>query len=140
RMARVVGALRDFARADDAGPPAVVPLAAVLDDALDLLRPDLAQGRIEVVRRYAGAPAVRGHMGPLGQVFLNLLKNAAQAVEGRDGARIEVSAERTAAGARITVRDNGPGIAPEALGKIFEPFFTTKPVGEGTGLGLSIVH
>jgi len=72
----------------------------------------------------------------LRQVMLNLLNNAAQAV-GRDGA-VTVSTGLGPDGPCLTVRDSGPGIAPENLSRIFNPFFTTKPPGKGTGLGLSI--
>jgi two-component system NtrC family sensor kinase len=119
-----------------------VELRTALDDALDLLKPDLA-GRVEVVRHYApDVPPVLGHPGPLGQVFLNLLKNASQAVTGEGGRkpRIDVELSGSDGTVRVAVTDNGPGIPPEALPKIFEPFFTTKPVGQGTGLGLSICH
>jgi signal transduction histidine kinase len=80
----------------------------------------------------------------LGQVFLNLIINAAQALKGKGGPaepRLRVATglhgeDRV----KVEVQDNGPGIPAEHLGRIFEPFFTTKPVGEGTGLGLSICH
>jgi two-component system NtrC family sensor kinase len=73
----------------------------------------------------------------LNQVFLNLLKNAAEALEGRGGT-VWVSARREGDAVRVLVRDDGPGIAREALGRIFEPFHTTKAPGRGSGLGLSI--
>jgi CheY-like chemotaxis protein len=78
----------------------------------------------------------------LGQVFVNLLLNAAQAIpEGRAPANVVRLAGRTEGGfAVVEVRDTGVGIPPENLRRIFDPFFTTKPPGQGTGLGLSIVH
>jgi signal transduction histidine kinase len=72
------------------------------------------------------------------QVFLNLLANAAQAIEGSGAISIETRREGEMA--VITVADTGPGIAPGVIGRIFDPFFTTKTVGEGTGLGLSISY
>ncbi len=82
-------------------------------------------------------PGVEADPGALNQVFLNLVKNAAEAF-GEDGGEIRVCA--TAAGdcIRITFEDNGPGIPDEIVEKIFDPFFTTKEVGLGTGLGLAI--
>jgi signal transduction histidine kinase len=71
---------------------------------------------------------------------MNLLTNAAQALAGREGARIELVTERRGEQVVIHVGDNGPGIPPELLGRIWDPFFTTKEVGQGSGLGLSIVH
>jgi C4-dicarboxylate-specific signal transduction histidine kinase len=84
---------------------------------------------------------VRVNFGPvkLCQVLLNLIVNAAQAMEGtgRPG-RIEVRWTQREQVVVLTVADNGCGIAPELLEKVFQPLFTTKPVGVGTGLGLSI--
>jgi signal transduction histidine kinase len=138
RMVYVARSLRDIARDDDVDPPAPVDLKRALDDALDLLKPDLL-GRVEVVRRYhPELQAVNGTPGALGQVLLNLLKNAAQAVEGRRAAQIEVVAEPSNGSVRVGVRDNGPGIDPAALPRIFEPFFTTRGPQGGTGLGLAI--
>jgi signal transduction histidine kinase len=74
----------------------------------------------------------------LNQVFLNLIINAAQAME--EGGALTIQAEETAEGVHLTFSDTGPGIPPETLGSIFNPFFTTKPVGQGTGLGLSIAY
>jgi CheY-like chemotaxis protein len=86
-------------------------------------------------------PTVNANETRLGQVFLNLLVNAAQAIgEGSaDKNEIRVRSFTDAAGrAVVEVQDSGPGIAPEISSKIFDPFFTTKPIGSGTGLGLSI--
>ena len=79
----------------------------------------------------------------IGQVILNLLINALQAIEatGRtEGGRIEVDARHEGTWVAISVSDNGRGIDPETSRTLFDPFFTTKPVGEGTGLGLAICH
>jgi signal transduction histidine kinase len=82
-------------------------------------------------------PAVEGDAGALNQVFLNLIKNAAEALAGRGGSiRVETS---VAAGTlKVVVRDDGPGMTPEVQERLFEPFFTTKGANGGTGLGLSI--
>jgi signal transduction histidine kinase len=74
----------------------------------------------------------------LNQVFMNLLVNAAQAMEGFGRITIDLFEQDEALVVRIS--DTGKGIAPEHLSRIFEPFFTTKPVGEGTGLGLSLSY
>jgi two-component system NtrC family sensor kinase len=80
---------------------------------------------------------VEGDPRALNQVFLNLLRNAAEALEGRGGT-IWVCARGEGDEVRLEVRDDGPGIPPEEMAHIFEPFHTTKPAGAGTGLGLSI--
>jgi signal transduction histidine kinase len=96
--------------------------------------------RARIERVLADVPAVEGSRRELEQVLLNLVINAAQAVDGRDGGFVRVSSGRCGEDVEIAVADNGCGIAPELIERIFDPFFTTKAVGEGTGLGLSISH
>jgi signal transduction histidine kinase len=72
------------------------------------------------------------------QVFMNLLSNAAQAIE--TNGTITIKTWMRGKEACIEIADSGQGIPPEYLTRIFDPFFTTKPVGQGTGLGLSVVH
>jgi signal transduction histidine kinase len=72
----------------------------------------------------------------MGQVLMNILTNALQAMDGEG--LLTIRTERKDGSAYIAIEDTGPGIAPDILPSIFEPFFTTKSVGDGTGLGLSI--
>ena len=76
--------------------------------------------------------------GQLNQVFLNLLKNAGQAIE--DQGTIRLSSHATPTHIIVQIADTGTGIAPELIPKLFDPFFTTKEIGQGTGLGLAISH
>jgi signal transduction histidine kinase len=95
--------------------------------------------RARFVEDCAGVPPVRGNAARLGQVLLNLIINAAHAIEpGRvEQNEIRVAArERSPGKVTLEVSDTGCGIPPENLSRIFEPFFTTKEVGVGTGLGL----
>jgi signal transduction histidine kinase len=73
----------------------------------------------------------------LNQVFLSLLKNAAEALEGRRGT-IRVTARAEEGSVLVEIRDDGPGVSPEIRERLFEPFVTTREAGGGTGLGLSI--
>jgi signal transduction histidine kinase len=107
-----------------------------LDSVLMLAKPVL-KTRVKVVKDYGDIPFVACSPSQINQVFLNLVTNAAQAIEGDTGT-IQIQTRALADRVQIVVRDNGKGIPPEAMPKIFEPFFTTKKVGEGTGLGLSI--
>jgi signal transduction histidine kinase len=116
-----------------------VDLASVLEQAAQMCEPALRAAGARVERRLEGVPAVRGVRGSLLQVFVNLVTNAAHALEPVGGM---VTLELAAAGEGVAarVRDDGPGMAPEVKRRAFEPFFTTKPNGKGSGLGLSIVQ
>jgi signal transduction histidine kinase len=94
--------------------------------------------KADVVKEYAGVPELYCLPSQINQVFLNLLINAAHAIE--DKGTIVVRTGYDDKVVWVEIEDNGCGIAPDHLDHIFEPFFTTKPVGKGTGLGLSIVY
>src|SRR5437867_8633526 len=141
RVRAIVRDLKTFSHPDDesAGP---VDLHRVLRSAINLASVEV-RGRASIQTDFEAVPHVLGNEARLGQVFVNLLVNAAQAIpEGvADRNEIRVVTRSDAAGrAVVEVRDTGSGIAPELLGRLFDPFFTTKPVGIGTGLGLSICH
>ena len=118
-----------------------VNLKQVLDSAIQIAQPEI-QHRATVVREYEeGRLYVRGSRTRVSQVFLNLIVNAAQAIEPGDQAQntITIRARSTEKDrVCIEVQDTGPGISPQLLRRIFDPFVTTKPAGRGTGLGLSI--
>jgi signal transduction histidine kinase len=136
RIAVIVRNLRDFARLDEAEWK-TADLREGLDSTLALVA-HLHRGRIDIVRGYGEAPLVACHPGQLNQVFMNLLVNAIQAIEGRGTIRIRLRADGQ--DVRVDVEDTGCGIAPEHLTRVFDPGFTTKGVGVGTGLGLAICH
>jgi signal transduction histidine kinase len=138
RTKEIVQALHNYSRTDDER-LVEFDLNRGLDDSLELLR-HLLKGGIDVEKHYGAVGRISGHAGQINQVFMNLLTNAAQAMTGRQGAKITLRTARESGQVVIQVADNGPGIPPEILSRIFDPFFTTKDVGEGTGLGLSIVH
>ena len=136
RARKIVRDLRVFARTqDDVWQP--VDLHEDIESSLTLLN-HLLKDRITIHRKFGELPPVECIRSQMDQVFLNLLANAAQAIQGTGAITIETRRERDTA--VITIGDTGPGIASESLGRIFDPFFTTKPVGEGTGLGLSISY
>jgi signal transduction histidine kinase len=136
RVAGIVKRLRTFARLDEAEVQ-LADLHAGLEDTLALLHHEIKKG-IEVERRFGALPQVRCFPGQLNQVFLNILVNAIQAMDGRG--KITLTTEPKGADVEIRIQDTGPGIAPEHLPRIFDPGFTTKGVGVGTGLGLSICY
>ncbi len=139
RVRRIVRDLRAFARADDDG-TGPVDVRAVLDLAASMTGHAL-RDRARLVKRYDEVPPVLGNDGRLGQVFLNLLVNAAQAIPAGapEQHEIRLGTSTDALGrVVIEVSDTGPGIPPDLAERVFEPFFTTKPPGEGSGLGLAI--
>jgi CheY-like chemotaxis protein/two-component sensor histidine kinase len=118
---------------------AIVDLGPIIDGALQMAQNQLRH-RARITRRYAADAVVCGHASRLGQVFLNLLVNAAQAVpDGRaDENEIAITVRTDGGRVLVSVRDTGYGIPESIVERIFDPFFTTKPVGGGTGLGLAI--
>ncbi|MGM0577368.1 MAG: sensor histidine kinase [Myxococcota bacterium] len=137
RMVDIAEDLRRYGRRSE-GPREVMTLKEPVDSAVRLLCPRLKHRfRVEVEER--AAPAIRGCSGPLAQVFVNLLRNAADAMEeaGR-GHRITVRLDNGGPVARATVIDEGPGIPADVRSKLFTPFFTTKGAERGTGLGLAL--
>lgn len=144
RVSRIVADLGLFGRRDQGARDG--DAIAALDWALRVSHAALS--RVAKIRRnLEPIPRVRGDEGRLGQVFLNMLLNAAHAMQDGDPAANELSVATTLDSepdgteqVRITIRDTGSGMTPEVLDRIFDPFFTTKPVGTGTGLGLSVCH
>jgi signal transduction histidine kinase len=140
RQARsIVEDLRRFARRDDEKEKQPVGIHEGLSSALNLLRGRL-QGQIEVVRQFdERAATVEGHAMQLNQVWMAVLLNAAQAMQGQG--RIEIATALEPPGfVTVTIRDSGAGIAPEHLPRVFEPFFTTHRPGEASGLGLTVAR
>ena len=141
RIRKIVRGLKTFSRAEEER-RAVIDIHPLLDQSIDLAFHEIRH-RARLVRDYGPIPSVNADEARLGQVFINLLVNAAQAIAEGDSAANEIHVvtftdERGRA--VIEVRDTGPGIPASLIGRVFDPFFTTKPVGIGTGLGLSICH
>jgi PAS domain S-box-containing protein len=141
RIRKIVRGLKTFARSDKER-RAVIDLRPVLELATDITLNQI-RDRVRIVRTYGDTPWVEADEARLGQVFINLLVNAAQALPEGPSEKNEIRIVTTtdAAGrAVVEVRDTGAGISASAMARIFDPFFTTKAVGVGTGLGLSICH
>jgi signal transduction histidine kinase len=137
RIRDVVQNLRLFSRLDESEIKQV-DLNECIEATVRLLSRYYKSGRISLWRDYGELPLVNCYAAQMNQVWMNLLVNAAQAIEDDGTVRIQtISNGKTVS---VSVTDSGKGISPENLKKIFDPFFTTKPIGEGTGLGLSISH
>jgi len=141
RMRDIIRDLRTFSRGDTSRVGAV-EIGAVLESCLNMTWNEIRH-RAELVRDLRPVSPVHGNEARLGQVFVNLLVNAAQALpEGAaDRNRIRVATRELDDGrVAVEIEDTGCGILPRIRPRIFDPFFTTKPPGVGTGLGLSICH
>jgi signal transduction histidine kinase len=137
RTHRLVGDLRDFA-APNRDKDSNVDIRRGIESTIHLIQHSTRGSGIEVITEMdKELPIIRGEPGALNQVFLNLLKNAAEAL-AENGGHIFVGVHSDESEIRVKIRDDGLGIAGENLEKLFEPFFTTKRAGSGTGLGLSI--
>lgn len=134
-IAGLVLGLKDFSRVDRSLNESF-NLNDGLDTSLKICQSQL-KGRVEVQKDYGELPLVPCAPSQINQVFLNLLNNAGQAIEGEG--QIAIKTYATDDEAVVEIRDSGCGMDKDTLAHIFEPFFTTKPVGQGTGLGLSIV-
>ncbi len=136
RITKIVKTLRNFARLDEEDYKQV-DLHEGLDTTLTLTA-HLSRARINCVKKYGKIPQLTCYAGQLNQVFMNILVNSCQAIEGMGAITIETSHKDGAI--VIAISDTGIGIAKENLDRIFDPGFTTKGVGVGTGLGLSISY
>jgi two-component system NtrC family sensor kinase len=141
RAAAIVRNLLDFARKQERRRQ-LASVGDLVNGTLLLLRNQLIASKIDIeLDLDPAAPDVCVDVNQIRQVFVNLINNAAQAIEtGGIGGRILIRARPWLDGVAVTVEDDGPGIPPQLTERIFEPFFTTKSAGEGTGLGLSICH
>ncbi|MBK7857812.1 MAG: PAS domain S-box protein [Archangiaceae bacterium] len=134
-MRVILGELRAFSRVDDRE-KVLLDVREVMESSISMANHHIAR-RAQLVREYGEVPRVRANEARLGQVFLNLLVNAAQAILQKGEVRVKLAAGPNDT-VVISVSDTGVGMAPEVLAKIFDPFFTTKPADLGTGLGLSV--
>jgi signal transduction histidine kinase len=137
QISEIVVNLKNFSRLDRSKVSSF-NLNEGLDSTLLLARHGLKSHTVH--KHYGEIPAITCAPSQINQVLLNLVNNAAQAIESGKGVITLTTRRVDAEHVAVEVQDNGKGIPPEVLPKIFDPFFTTKDVGKGTGLGLSIVY
>ena len=142
RVQEIVRNLLDFSRQEESGEVTAVILAEVLERTLSLVAPDLRKRQVTVERQLgADLPAALADERRLEQVLVNLITNAAHAMEGGGTVTIRTAHRPdNELPLLVEVADTGPGIPAEIRGRIFDPFFTTKEPGQGTGLGLAVSH
>jgi signal transduction histidine kinase len=136
RVARIVADLKGFSHVDGSE-ETPADINEGVRSALNVAA-SAVTNRADVETAFAPLPLLRCRPGLLNQVFLNLIVNAAQAMDRRGIIRIGTALVGDAI--HVTVSDTGSGIPPDVLPRIFDPFFTTKDVGQGTGLGLTVSH
>jgi two-component system NtrC family sensor kinase len=136
RVKDIVQNLKDFSHADK-GELEMADVNQGMESTLNIVWNELKY-KASVVKKYGLIPHIECYPQQLNQVFMNLLVNAAQAIE--DKGEIRIRTYQQGDNVLVEVTDNGTGIPEESLKHIFEPFFTTKKVGKGTGLGLSVVY
>ncbi|MDJ0556945.1 MAG: PAS domain S-box protein [Microcoleaceae cyanobacterium MO_207.B10] len=164
RIRQIVISLRNFSRLDESEKK-IVNIHEGIDSTLLILHNRIkSKGKgsgIEIIKEYGNLPKLECYPGQLNQVFMNIIGNAIDALEGQpEPRRIRITTEVSPDEAKgseskyedrnlskpnvqyaaIIVKDNGPGMAESLVNRVFDPFFTTKPVGKGTGLGLSISY
>jgi len=136
RVQKIVKDLRTFAH-EGVDTMTSIKVEEVIDSVLSIVYNELKY-KADLKKNYADTPFIKGSPQRLGQVFINLLVNASQAIDGKGTVEIKTYVQDQ--NVCIDIRDTGKGIQEEHLKKIFDPFFTTKPVGQGTGLGLSVSY
>jgi signal transduction histidine kinase len=141
RINSLVGSIKSYTHMDHAPIKQLTDIHTGLQTTLTLLNHKIKHNHVKLVVNFApDLPKVNIFVGQMNQVWTNLLDNALDAMEGREGNELEVRSQRNREFVLVYIIDNGPGIPDDIQDKIFDPFFTTKPVGKGTGLGLQVVR
>ena len=130
--------MKDFSRTDTALEWQWANLHQGIDSTLNIVSNEVKY-KADIIKNYGELPEVECFPSQINQVVMNLVVNAAHAIEGKRGT-ISITTMVVDKHVQIEVKDTGSGIAPENISRIFDPFYTTKPVGQGTGLGLSLAY
>jgi two-component system, NtrC family, sensor kinase len=146
RVRQIVLSLRNFSRLDEAEVKPV-DIHEGIDSTLLILQhrfKSTARADVQIIRKYGKLPLVECYPGQLNQVFMNILSNALDALEGQENlgdSTIQIITQQLNDDhVSVCITDNGIGMSQEVQQRIFDPFFTTKPVGKGTGMGMSISY
>ncbi len=135
RSAKIVFALKSYARFDQSGKKQLVQITQGLETVLEIYHNHLKRN-IQIVRDYQDIPDLWGYPDELIQVWTNLIHNAIQAMPA--GGTLTIATQQQENEIEVSITDTGAGIPPDIQERIFDAFFTTKPAGEGSGLGLYI--
>lgn len=136
--AQIVSNLTFYSRASDARTLSAVDVHRCLNYALKIVKHSAKSDGVEFVQDYHDVPFISANPGEIQQVFVNVINNAVDAMQG--AGTVLIATRHVHSEAMITIRDTGPGILQKNLTQVFDPFFTTKEAGKGTGLGLNIAY
>lgn len=144
RIVKITRDLNQFARVQEHDKEEL-DLSELMDSVLNLMAVPLRKAQVEVVKDFPPSlPKIFADRNAIGQVAVNIISNAIEAMEGRELKRIEIKLSsfryRSGRYVRMTFSDSGPGVKPEERNRIFAPFYTTKEIGKGTGMGLAVAY
>ncbi len=137
-MASVILNLSGYVRTNEKDALKEVDINERLEAATEMALMASYTDGIDLEKNFSAIPSIKAKPEEIQQVFLNIISNAVQAMEGKG--KLTLSSQQDNGFIIVQIRDTGPGIPPEYISKVFDPFFTTKEQGEGTGLGLNIAH
>ena len=137
-MASIVLNMSGYARTNKTDGLKEVDVNERLDAATEMAVLDSYSDDVVMEKNYSELPPLKAKPEEIQQVFMNIIRNAVQAMDGKG--KITISSQQIDKEIVVKISDSGPGIPQEYLSKVFDPFFTTKEQGSGTGLGLNIVH
>jgi two-component system, NtrC family, sensor kinase len=137
-MASIILNMSGYIRSAESTEEKAVNLNECIDAAIEIAILTTYNNAIKLDKSFSDLPPIKAKSEEVQQIFINLLSNAVQAMEGKG--ELKISTERNNGNVLAKIIDTGPGIPEEYLSKIYDPFFTTKEQGKGTGLGLNIVH
>lgn len=143
RIKKIVSGLRSFSRVDSNQDMDAFDLSEGLGHTLTILQSKIQYKADLEINTDEDLPYVHGDASKINQVMLNLIMNAVDAIDAKDGldrGKIRIDIYKEGEMACFSITDNGVGIPEEIRSKIYQPFFTTKPIGKGTGYGLSVVY
>lgn len=140
RISALVGSIKSYSHMDRASDVEAVDVREGIRSTLTLLNHKVKKNNVKVVEHFDETlPKVKLFVSEMNQVYTNLIDNALDAMEGREGNVLEIATKQERESLVVSIIDNGPGISEDIINLIFDPFFTTKAVGKGSGLGLEVV-
>lgn len=141
RINSLVTSIKSYTHMDQAPEKQPADVHEGIRNTLTLLNHKIKRSQVNLVLEFQeNLPKSRIYVSAMNQVWMNLVDNALDALEGRPEASLRIKTEKDREFIIVTIIDNGPGIPADIQDKIFDPFFTTKPIGKGTGLGLEMVR